>query len=71
MGPNHNHPDFPEYKKRWGDLWNEMNEAVKAAELEEKKKCPRPVQDGIAERVRRKYMSQIVALQREFQHLYD
>lgn len=48
-----------------------MNEAVKAAELEEKKKYPLPVQDGIAEAVRRKYMSQIAALQREFQYLYD
>lgn len=71
MGPDQNHPDFPEYQKRWEGLWNEMDKAVKAAELEEAKKQPRPRQDGIVDAVRRKYMSKIAALQREFKHLYE
>lgn len=71
MGPNQNHPDFPKYKKRWDDLWDEMAKAVNAAKLEEEKENPVPVQDGIVDAVRRKYMAKIAALQREFQHLYD
>lgn len=71
MGPNQSHPDFPEFQKKWKDLWNEMDEAVKAAESREAKKKLCPGQDGTVDAIRKKYMSQITALQREFKHLYQ
>ena len=71
MGPNQSHPDFPEYKKRWDALWQDMETAVKAAEAEESKKQLPPCMDGTVDAVRKKYMAQIAALQKEFKHLYE
>ncbi|MDE7055103.1 MAG: hypothetical protein K2O84_09895 [Oscillospiraceae bacterium] len=71
MGPNRNHPDYPEYKKRWDALWKAMDIAVKASKMEEAKKQELPCMDGEPDAVRRKYMSQIAALQKEFKHLYE
>lgn len=71
MGPDQSHPDFPEYKKRWDALWQDMDTAVKAAEAEESKKQLPPCMDGTTDAVRRKYMVKIAALQKEFKHLYE
>ena len=71
MGPNQYHPDFPEYQRRWKELFEKMDEAVEAAELEVAKKGPRHGIDRTVDIVRKKYMSQIAALQREFKHLYQ
>ena len=48
-----------------------MDIAVKASEMEEAKKQEPPCMDGEPDAVRRKYMSQIAALQKEFKHLYE
>ena len=71
MGPNRSHPDFPEYKKRWDNLWREMNIAEEAAEIEETKNQSKICKDGLVDTIRKKYMAKIAALQQEFKHLYD
>ena len=61
------HPDFPEYKQKFEELWNEMErEAEKAVEtLGEISGM-----DGPHVQVHKKYFGKINALQEQYAHLF-
>ena len=61
MGPNHEHPDFPTYDRRWQELWTAMDQAL--AQAEHDHTDPTPVYE--------KYHAALLALQREYRHLFQ
>lgn len=68
---NRDHPDYPEFRRRWQRLFEESEKEIAAVEAEEAKKSGPYGQDGPLTAVHRKYGLQFAALQKEFKHLYE
>ena len=71
MGPNKNHPDYPEFRRRWLKLFEESEKEIQEIEAQEEKKPGPYGLNGPLTAVHRKYGLRFAALQKEFKHLYE
>lgn len=72
MAINKNHPDFPEFKRKWDDILRRMEEEEEALE----KSLP-PIKDRIRGHdgplgpIHKKYNLEFSRLQKEYHYLYE
>lgn len=61
------HPDFPEYKQKFEEIWIEMEQEEERVEVENRDFRG---MDGPVAAVHKKYAKRITALQKQYEYLF-